>query len=119
MKTRELYLNHAGTSWPKPSVVSQAVRDVMTASPAQWPQAFDEASTTRLPSFLVLAGASRSCSPPVAHLHWQSDSVYAPIASDQPQSQQVVGSTMRCIARYSNSPRMASEWSTFRQSETD
>ena len=43
MKTRELYLNHAGTSWPKPRVVSEAVRDAMTAPPAQWPQRFDEA----------------------------------------------------------------------------
>jgi cysteine desulfurase/selenocysteine lyase len=43
MKTRELYLNHAGTSWPKPRVVSEAVREAMTASPAQWPRAFDEA----------------------------------------------------------------------------
>ena len=43
MKTRELYLNHAGTSWPKPSVVSEAVGDAMTAPPAQWPQRFDEA----------------------------------------------------------------------------
>ncbi len=43
MTTRELYLNHAGTSWPKPAVVSEAVTEAMTASPAQWPQRFDEA----------------------------------------------------------------------------
>jgi selenocysteine lyase/cysteine desulfurase len=43
MATRDLYLNHAGTSWPKPRVVSEAVRAAMTASPAEWPQRFDEA----------------------------------------------------------------------------
>ena len=43
MATRDLYLNHAGTSWPKPRVVSEAVRDAMSASPAEWPQRFDEA----------------------------------------------------------------------------
>ena len=43
MTTRDLYLNHAGTSWPKPRVVSQAVHDAMSASPAEWPQRFDEA----------------------------------------------------------------------------
>ena len=43
MTTRDLYLNHAGTSWPKPRVVSEAVRDAMSASPAEWPQRFNEA----------------------------------------------------------------------------
>ena len=43
MTSRDLYLNHAGTSWPKPRVVSEAVRDAMSASPAEWPQRFDEA----------------------------------------------------------------------------
>tara|TARA_R110002049_G_scaffold4601_5_gene32240 strand:- start:335803 stop:336966 length:1164 start_codon:yes stop_codon:yes gene_type:complete len=43
MQARELYLNHAGTSWPKPPVVSDAVRDAMAASPNQWPERFDEA----------------------------------------------------------------------------
>lgn len=40
---RDLFLNHAGTSWPKPQVVSEAVRDAMSVAPAQWPQRFDEA----------------------------------------------------------------------------
>ena len=43
MTKGELYLNHAGTSWPKPRVVSEAVREAMNASPARWPRAFDEA----------------------------------------------------------------------------
>ena len=43
MTGRDLYLNHAGTSWPKPRVVSEAVQDAMSASPAGWPQRFDDA----------------------------------------------------------------------------
>ena len=43
MTIRDLYLNHAGTSWPKPQVVSEAVRDAMSVAPAKWPQRFDEA----------------------------------------------------------------------------
>ena len=43
MVARDLYLNHAGTSWPKPSVVSDAVRDAMFVSPTQWAQRFNEA----------------------------------------------------------------------------
>jgi selenocysteine lyase/cysteine desulfurase len=40
---RDLYLNHAGTSWPKPQVVLEAVREAMSVAPAHWPQRFDEA----------------------------------------------------------------------------
>ncbi len=43
MTKRDLYLNHAGTSWPKPQVVAEAVRDAMSIPPAKWPQRFDEA----------------------------------------------------------------------------
>ena len=43
MTIRDLYLNHAGTSWPKPQVVSEAVRDAMSVAPAKWPRRFDEA----------------------------------------------------------------------------
>lgn len=43
MKTEDLYLNHAGTSWPKPAVVSEAVQEAMHASPAQWTPRFETA----------------------------------------------------------------------------
>ena len=43
MTRRDLYFNHAGTSWPKPSVVSEAVRNAMSVDPAEWPQRFDDA----------------------------------------------------------------------------
>ncbi len=38
-----VYLNHAGTSWPKPSHVVHAVREVMDCEPSTWPDRFDEA----------------------------------------------------------------------------
>ena len=43
MKTGDVYLNHAGTSWPKPRVVSEAVQAAMATPPAEWPRRFDEA----------------------------------------------------------------------------
>jgi selenocysteine lyase/cysteine desulfurase len=43
MTARVLYLNHAGTSWPKPVDVSVAVQDAMSASPTAWPRRFEEA----------------------------------------------------------------------------
>lgn len=43
MISGEVYLNHAGTSWPKPAVVSEAVQEAMRAAPTRWPQAFEEA----------------------------------------------------------------------------
>lgn len=41
--TRQLYLNHAGTSWPKPAAVTAAVQDALSCSPARWPERFEEA----------------------------------------------------------------------------
>lgn len=38
-----VYLNHAGTSWPKPTVVVEAVQRAMAASPVEWPTLFAEA----------------------------------------------------------------------------
>lgn len=43
---RHLYLNHAGTSWPKPEVVSEAIRDATFASPSSWPNRFEDAHQT-------------------------------------------------------------------------
>ena len=35
MTTQNLYLNHAGTSWPEPRIVSQAVHEAMLTFPAK------------------------------------------------------------------------------------
>ncbi|MCR9296415.1 MAG: aminotransferase class V-fold PLP-dependent enzyme [bacterium] len=40
---RELYLNHAGTSWPKPVAVMEAVQEYMNLSPGEWPERFEAA----------------------------------------------------------------------------
>lgn len=42
----DIYLNHAGTSWPKPQVVVDAVREAMTRPPGQWGEHFDRARRT-------------------------------------------------------------------------
>lgn len=39
----KVYLNHAGTSWPKPSSVSAAVRDALQTHPIEWPARFEDA----------------------------------------------------------------------------
>ncbi len=41
MSAPSIYLNAAGTSWPKPEPVQQAILRALTLDPAQWPQAFD------------------------------------------------------------------------------
>ncbi|KAA1257995.1 Cysteine desulfurase [Rubripirellula obstinata] len=38
-----IYLNHAGTSWPTPTCVSDAVVDAMRSHPAEWPSRFERA----------------------------------------------------------------------------
>jgi cysteine desulfurase / selenocysteine lyase len=43
MSDQEIYLNHAGTSWPKPQVVVNAVGDAMAGSPRQWGEHFEQA----------------------------------------------------------------------------
>ena len=43
MSDKEIYLNHAGTSWPKPKVVLDAAREAMTRSPEHWGDHFNQA----------------------------------------------------------------------------
>lgn len=38
-----IHLNHAGTSWPKPSEVLEATANALTAPPSAWPAIFDDA----------------------------------------------------------------------------
>lgn len=38
-----VYLNHAGTSWPKPIPVQHAVSEAMASDPGEWPQQFEAA----------------------------------------------------------------------------
>ena len=38
-----IYLNHAGTSWPTPTCVTDAVLDAMRSHPVQWPERFEKA----------------------------------------------------------------------------
>ena len=43
MVEQEIYLNHAGTSWPKPQVVSEAVATAMAGSASAWGERFEQA----------------------------------------------------------------------------
>ncbi len=43
MSEAVIYLNHAGTSWPKPAVVTSAVQSAMVAVPSDWPHLFHDA----------------------------------------------------------------------------
>ena len=38
-----IYLNHAGTSWPTPTCVSDEVLDAMRSHPVEWPSRFEMA----------------------------------------------------------------------------
>lgn len=43
MDQQAIYLNHAGTSWPKPAAVSEAVAEATSTCPSQWGRRFYEA----------------------------------------------------------------------------
>lgn len=45
-KPETIYLNHAGTSWPKPKSVWEAAASVMHLDPASWPTMFQSAHQT-------------------------------------------------------------------------
>ena len=53
-----IYLNHAGTSWPKPDPVWQAVKCCWELDPANWSKAFEE-SRNEIASFFGVADSSR------------------------------------------------------------
>lgn len=38
-----IYLNHAGTSWPKPPAVLEATREALNTNPIEWPELFQAA----------------------------------------------------------------------------
>lgn len=42
----DIYLNHAGTSWPKPPIVAEAVREAIHRPPEEWPNQFAAAQQT-------------------------------------------------------------------------
>lgn len=52
------YLNHAGTSWPKPYAVREAVEYAMQQDPMQWPEMFATARRS-IVDFFQISDASR------------------------------------------------------------
>jgi len=57
-QARTVYLNQAGTSWPKPPAVVAAAAEVLRLDPAQWPAAF-AAAHERIARGLGLLNADR------------------------------------------------------------
>jgi selenocysteine lyase/cysteine desulfurase len=72
------YLNHAGTSWPKPEPVRTAVARALEASPASWPEDFDAghariAGALGIPDpqrLLLTPGCTSALALAVADLPW-------------------------------------------------
>ncbi len=58
MAPSDIYLNHAGTSWPKPAVVLEACRRATEVSPSQWPWRFTDALET-IANFFGVANPDR------------------------------------------------------------
>ena len=48
-----IYLNHAGTSWPKPDSVIRAAQSALTAHPEEWPRAIQEDHQTVCSAFCI------------------------------------------------------------------
>lgn len=77
-----IYLNHAGTSWPKPVPVADAVMDAMRSNPQQWPQRFDEAheavcrffGVTNPEQLLLTPGCTSSLATAIASVDLQAGS---------------------------------------------
>ncbi|MEM9070134.1 MAG: aminotransferase class V-fold PLP-dependent enzyme [Myxococcota bacterium] len=74
-----VYLNHAGTSWPKPEPVRRAVGAVLEASTADWPERFatDHAAVAEwlgaAPSRLLLTpGCTAALAAAIAELPWST-----------------------------------------------
>ncbi len=53
-----IYLNQAGTSWPKPSPVEAAVASALQADPADWPEQFQKAHA-QIAAFFHISDPSR------------------------------------------------------------
>lgn len=58
MRNKIIYLNNAGTSWPKPAKVEEAVQHFYASSPENWPQVFTDSLQT-VTSFFKIQDRSR------------------------------------------------------------
>ncbi len=74
-----VYLNHAGTSWPKPPAVLDAVTRALHAAPDGWPDRFAEAHTRVASAFgtepewlLPTPGGTSALAAAVAAVPWEA-----------------------------------------------
>ena len=72
------YLNHAGTSWPKPAAVRRAAADALAAPPASWGPRFEAAHGSVAAAFgvapdtlLVTPSCTQALAVAVADVPWQ------------------------------------------------
>ena len=72
-----IYLNHAGTSWPKPGVVRHAAAAVFQASPKDWPELFADSHSaiaahyaTPADRLLLTPSCTAALSLAIADLPW-------------------------------------------------
>lgn len=93
-----IYLNHAGTSWPKPAWVKDAVDVSMRSNPSDWPERFAKAhaavcrffGVADLDQLLLTPGCTSSLSTAMASVdlsagsrvltsHWEHHAVHGPL----------------------------------------
>jgi selenocysteine lyase/cysteine desulfurase len=93
-----IYLNHAGTNWPTPVPVADAVVDAMRSHPVQWPKRFEKAHAGVCRFFgvadpdqlLLTPGCNSSLSTAIASValpagsrvlasHWEHHAVHGPL----------------------------------------
>ncbi|EMI52245.1 cysteine desulfurase family protein [Rhodopirellula sallentina SM41] len=92
------YLNHAGTSWPKPPAVACAVEKAIHTSPDQWPELFEQAHATicrffgvgSVDQLLITPGCTSSLATAIANVPlspgdrvltscWEHHALHAPL----------------------------------------
>ena len=78
-ETSTVYLNHAGTTWPKPSAVIKACEAELRTEVWQWPERFDSAHRALARFFgvsperlLLTPGCTSAISLALSHLAWQA-----------------------------------------------
>lgn len=106
--SKTIYLNHAGTSWPKPRVIVEAVERAFKTTPDRWPESFEHAHTSVCQYFgvanseqlLLTPGCTSSLATAIANVElpsgsrvvtsgWEHHAVHAPLMKLQDRGYQV------------------------------
>lgn len=78
MAEKPIYLNHAGTSWPKPQCVTDAAEQTACSTPDVWPEIFETSVAAIADSFsipkehlLITPGCTSALNLAIQELPWQ------------------------------------------------